>query len=89
MSRPMVSHVAQREQRLEQMLQRLGVDISRFRRDGHGATFEKASWNCVRCAQPNACQEWFEKLGRGPMVPPHFCPNCDLLRPYLPSMTRQ
>ncbi|MGD9670030.1 MAG: DUF6455 family protein [Hyphomicrobiaceae bacterium] len=85
MSRPMVNHVAQRERRLEQMLEWLGVDASRLRRDLHGATFEMASWNCVRCAHPNACQEWFDSLARGPMIPPHFCPNCDLLRSHIPQ----
>lgn len=83
MTRPMVQHVAQRERRLEQMMERFGVDISRFRRDAHGITFEIASWNCVRCAHPNACQDWIEKIGKGPLIPPHFCPNCDLLHSYI------
>jgi len=85
----MVNHVVQREQRLEEMLRQLGVDTSRFRREAHGATFEKASWNCVRCTHPKACQEWLETLGPDPMIPPRFCPNCDLLHSYIPSITRK
>ncbi len=85
MSRPMVKHVAQREQRLDEMLERLGVSASRFRRDRNGETYEIASWNCVRCAQPNACQSWFDTVGTqsGPLEPPDFCPNVDLLRPFI------
>ena len=84
MSRPMVNHVKQREQRLDKMLERLGVDISRLRRDRHGTTYEIASWNCVRCAHPNACSDWFEKAGQEQTTPPHFCPNCEVLRPFIP-----
>lgn len=86
MSRPMVSHVEQREQRLDRMMERLGIDLHRFRRDAHGAIFERARWNCVRCEHPMACQDWIESLGRGPMIAPaHFCPNCALLKSYLPQ----
>jgi hypothetical protein len=82
MSRPMVYHVEQRGRHLDNIITRLGVDVSVFRRAAHGATFELARWNCVRCAHPSACEEWIETLGRGAQIPPHFCPNCELLRAY-------
>lgn len=84
MSRPMVTHVEQREQRLDEIMERMGIDLHRFRRDAHGATFEMARWNCIRCAHPTACQDWIDSLERNPMAPrPHFCPNCALLRSYM------
>lgn len=82
MSRPMVDHVAQRERRLDEMIKRLGVDLSRFRRDAHGATYERASWNCVRCRHPDACTDWIERFGLLVEPPEHLCPNCDILRSY-------
>ena len=82
MSNPMVQHVAQREQHLFDLMEKLGVDRSRFTRDAHGATLEKASWNCVRCAHPSACKDWVRTLRELPMKPPFFCPNCDLLRSF-------
>jgi hypothetical protein len=68
MSRPMVDHVEQRGRHLDNIITRLGVDISVFRRAAHGATFELARWNCVRCAHPSACEEWIETLGRGAVI---------------------
>lgn len=83
-TRPMVDHVAQREARLLALIRRLGVDLSGFTRADKGATFAKASWNCIRCVHPNACIEWLEKRAEGVASPqPHFCPNCELLRGYL------
>ncbi len=83
MIRPMVDHVAQRELRLAEMIERMGVDPSRLRRGSHGEAFALASWNCVRCSHPTACSEWIDSLAAGPVVPPHFCPNCDLLKSYI------
>ena len=83
MSRPMVDHVAQRERRLDDLIARLGVDRSRFTRADHGAVYEKASWNCVRCTTPNACLDWLDKLAIGVLPPPHVCPNCELIRAFV------
>ena len=83
MPNPMVHHVEQREQRLDRMIERLGVDLSRFRRDAHGATYEQASWNCVRCPNPDACITWLEKFGLTAQMPSDICPNCKLLHRYM------
>lgn len=83
MSRPMVDHVAQRERRLDELIQRLGIDLSRFTRADHGATYAKAKWNCVRCRNPNACIEWSKQPAAATRAPPVTCPNHELICSYL------
>ncbi|MCB1515114.1 MAG: hypothetical protein KDJ18_09980 [Hyphomicrobiaceae bacterium] len=83
MSRPMVNHVEQRERRLDQLLERLGVNLSRFRRDASGATYERASWNCVRCRHPDACRDLIEGRVLMPKVAPGLCPNCEIIHAYM------
>lgn len=89
MTRPMVDHVMQREERLQTLVERLGIDIGRLVRADHGTTLAKANWNCIRCPHPNACLDWLNARAAGLSVNrPHFCPNCELLSAYLPANDR-
>ncbi|MCC0010236.1 MAG: hypothetical protein H6875_07305 [Hyphomicrobiaceae bacterium] len=83
MSRPMVDHVAQRERRLDALIQRFGLDLSRLTRADHGAVYAKAKWNCVRCRNPYACIEWDEMPRTETSAQPFNCPNSELVYSFL------
>jgi hypothetical protein len=80
----MVDHVAQRTERLKRLMETLGVNCLALAREHHGEAFAQASQNCIRCPHPGACLAWIEAQAQGTAAaPPHFCPNCELLRSYV------
>lgn len=82
MDRPMVEQVERRARRLNDMIEKLGIDRSRLARACAGEALSLANRNCLKCSNPSACIDWVDAIAAGPLIPPHFCPNVDLLRSY-------
>lgn len=80
---PMVDHVERRARLLTEMIDRLGVDRCRLARACCGEAYAAASRNCLRCPNPSSCIDFLDALSRGAAIPPHFCPNYELLRSYI------
>lgn len=86
MDRPMVEHVERRARRLSDMIVKLGVDRSRLARAACGNAFTTARANCLSCPSPSACLDWLDAAANAETVPPHFCPNYQLLLCYAANL---
>lgn len=80
---PMVDHVERRARHLTDMIDSLGVDRCRLARACCGEAYAAASRNCLTCSNPSSCLDFLAALSRGAVIPPHFCPNYELLKSYI------
>jgi hypothetical protein len=73
---PMLNRVLQQAQRMDQMMDRLGVDAGAAARIQDGKAFARARTLCLFCPAVKSCELWLEQSAVAP-EPPSFCPNAE------------
>jgi hypothetical protein len=77
---PMFREVLRRQELLDDMMERCGVDVlDLIRRDG-GQSFAEARARCRSCLFARTCCEWLLAPGSALASLPDFCPNASLFR---------
>ena len=76
---PIFNEVRRRQELMDHMMQRLGVDVLVAVRANEGQAFVEARAKCRNCLHESACRNWLESPGTLPF-PPDFCPNADFFR---------
>ncbi len=71
---PMYERVLQQAQRMDEMMERLGVDPVLAAREAHGDVMARARAVCTVCPFAQPCGLWLASLSE-PQDPPGFCPN--------------
>ena len=81
---PMFSEVLRRQELLDDMMERCGVDVVQVVRSDGGRSFAEARARCRLCLSARRCGEWLLAAPRGELAsPPDFCPNACLFRLHL------
>ena len=78
---PIFNPVRRRQELMDHMMQRLGVDVLTAIRADDGQAFVEARARCRSCLHESDCRNWLES-SEGLPLPPDFCPNANLLRTY-------
>lgn len=71
---PMFNRVLEQAQRMDRVMDRLGVDPVFAARQDHGKAFARARAVCLVCPFAEACKEWL-RHGGDACEPPGYCPN--------------
>ena len=80
---PMFREVLRRQELLDDMMERCGVDVLDVIRRDRGQSFAEARAKCRLCLSARTCREWLLAPGVELASPPDFCPNACLFRIYL------
>ena len=70
---PMFTRVLQQAQRMDAMMERLGVDRALAARKDEGRAFAQARLACLHCLSASQCEWWLAHVEGAP-EPPAFCP---------------
>jgi hypothetical protein len=76
---PIFNQVRRRQELMDHMMQRLGVDVVTAIRADDGQAFIEARARCRNCLHESDCRNWLESSEALPL-PPDFCPNANFLR---------
>lgn len=71
---PALNQVLRRQELMDRMMERLGVDALTAVSLDKGQTFVEARAACRYCQQESACRAWLD-APKAPTSPPEFCPN--------------
>jgi hypothetical protein len=69
----MFNRVLQQAARMDDMMQRLGVDLVVAAREDQGQAYARASTICLNCPAGPQCERWLAEPA-GASEPPPFCP---------------
>jgi hypothetical protein len=78
----MLERVLRQAERMDRMMERLGVDRAALARIDRGMAWYEARSRCIACCRETACRQWLE-TARAPAAPPDFCANAGLFRSIL------
>jgi len=76
---PMFNQVRRRQALMDEMMERLGVDVLIAVRMDNGQGFVRARARCRDCLHESECRQWLDSSPILPM-PPAFCPNAEFFR---------
>ena len=80
-SRPMLNRVFCQAERMDRMMDRVGVDPAAAARVDRGMALYEARTRCIACCNERQCRDW---LARSEPVassePPEFCHNAEFFR---------
>jgi hypothetical protein len=76
---PMFNQVRRRQDLMDEMMERLGVDVLTAVRKGNGQGFVGARTRCRGCLHESECRLWLDSSPKLP-IPPDFCPNANFFR---------
>jgi Family of unknown function (DUF6455) len=76
---PMFNQVRRRQELMDHMVQRLGVDLLTAICADQGQAFVEARGRCRNCLHESECRNWLESSEALPL-PPDFCPNTNFFR---------
>jgi hypothetical protein len=78
----MFREVLIRQELMDNMMERSGVDVLDVIRKDRGASFVEARTKCRLCSCAKICREWV-LAANGELSPPDFCPNAGIFRTCL------
>jgi hypothetical protein len=76
---PMFNQVLHRQELMDEMIERLGVDVLIAVRADKGQGFVRARARCRDCLHESECRQWLDSSPILPL-PPDFCPNANFFR---------
>lgn len=76
---PMFNQVLHRQELMDEMIERLGVDVLTAVRKDNGQAFVRARTRCRYCLHESECRQWLDSSPILPL-PPDFCPNANFFR---------
>ena len=79
---PMFREVLRRQELMDDMMERCGVDVLDVIRKDRGQSFVEARTTCL-CACVGTCRDWLLAPDGDVSSPPDFCPNADFFRTCL------
>ena len=80
---PMLRDVLRRQEFMDDMMERCGVNVLDVIRKDRGQSFVEARTNCRLCARVGTCRQWLLAPNGDVSSPPDFCPNADFFRACL------
>ena len=80
---PMFREVLRRQELMDDMMERCGVDVLDVIRKDRGNPSPMARTKCCSCACVRTCRDWLLAPDAGLSRPPNFCPNARLFRTCL------
>jgi len=80
---PMFREVLRRQELLDDMMERCGVDVLDVIRRDRGQSFAEARARCRLCTCAGTCRDWLLASDGDLSWPPDFCPNARLFRTCL------
>jgi hypothetical protein len=80
---PMFTEVLRRQELMNDMMERCGVDLFEVIHKDRGQSFVEARTKCGLCACMGTCREWLLAPKGHVSSPPDFCPNARLFRTCL------
>ena len=76
---PIFSQVRRRQDLMNELMKRLGIDVLTAVRADNGQAFVRARARCRDCLHESGCRSWLD-LSQGLPLPPKFCPNANFFR---------
>jgi len=76
---PTFNQVRRRQELMDEMMERLGVDVLTAVRADNGQGFVQARARCRDCLHESECRLWLDSSPILPL-PPAFCPNAKFFR---------
>ena len=83
----MFREVLRRQELMDDLMERCGVDVLDVIRSDRGQSFAEARAKCRVCLSARTCREWLLAPGSELASPPDFCPNASLFRICLKTET--
>jgi len=80
---PMFSKVLRRQELMDDMIERCGVDVLDLIRKDRGQSFAEARAKCRLCPRVGTCRQWLLSPDGELSWPPDFCPNARVFRTCL------
>jgi len=81
---PILKRVLAQAERMDTMMEALGVDPRVSIRQDAGAAWYEARSRCIECSAERSCRRWLDEAGSpGAPAPPEFCPNGAFFRACL------
>ena len=80
---PMFREVLRRQELMDDMMERCGVDLLDAIRMDRGQSFVEARAKCRLCVCVRTCRDWLLAPDADLSRPPDFCPNARLFRTCL------
>jgi hypothetical protein len=80
---PMFREVLRRQELMDDMMERCGVDLLDVIRKDRGQSLVEARSRCRWCACVGTCRDWLLAPDGDVSSPPDFCPNADFFRTCL------
>ena len=80
---PMFREVLRRQEIMDDMMERCGVDVLEVIREDRGQSFVEARTKCRLCSRVKICREWLLTPDGDMSWPPDFCPNARFFRTCL------
>lgn len=80
---PMFREVLRRQELMDDMMERCGVDVLDVIREDSGQSFVEARTKCRLCSSVKICREWLLAANGELSLLPDFCPNARLFRTCL------
>jgi hypothetical protein len=77
----MLRRVNAQARQMDEVMERLGIDLLAAVRRGRGALFAEARLNCIHCSSALQCRLWLDAssvLREAPV----FCPNANFFRQF-------
>ena len=74
-----LEQVLRRQELMDHMMQRAGVDVLTAVRADNGQAFFDSRARCRVCSHESDCRNWLQ-LSEALRVPPYFCPNANFFR---------
>jgi hypothetical protein len=74
-----LTQALRQQELMDQMMERVGVDVLTTVRADNGQAFFDARAKCRDCRHESDCRNWLE-LSETLRVPPYFCPNANFFR---------
>ena len=76
---PTFNQVRHRQELMDHMIERLGVDVLTAIDMEGGCAFVQARARCRNCLHESGCRLWLDSSTASPF-PPDFCPNANFFR---------
>ena len=73
-----LKHVRRRQELMDSVMQKSGVDVLTAVRADNGQAFFEARAKCRDCLHESDCRSWW--LSEALPLPPNFCPNANFFR---------
>jgi hypothetical protein len=80
----MFERVERQARRLDEMIERLGINPASAARRAGGLALAQARSRCLACTSKHLCRFWLDQAGAAPETP-EFCPNAGFLESCRPT----